>query len=123
MEYKTQTSIFAEDRSSGMWRLQTNEPMLVSVMNGRAKQPRSPWKITGRGLTASDPMIYRRTFSSSTKARISFERILMRMDAEPYELVNLSDGIGWEVERPSASSNLPNRCHSLPKDQNGKDQS
>lgn len=115
MEQLTETSIFAEDRSSGMWRLQTNEPALVAIMNGRAKQPASPWTIVGRGLTANDPMIYQRTFSSSTKARISLERILMRMDAEPFELVDVSVSIGWEVERPSARRNPSNRCHTSPK--------
>lgn len=108
------TSIFAEHHVSGMWRLQTNEPTLVKVMNERAKQRRSPWSIVGRGLTATDPMIYCRAFSSSTKARVSLERILMRIDAEPYELVNVSVGRGWEVQRPSASLNQPKHCHTSP---------
>jgi hypothetical protein len=107
-----ETSIFAEDRACGMWRLQTNEPTLVKVMNERAKQPRSPWKITGRGLTATDPMIYRRSFSSSTKAKISLERLLMRMDAEPYELVNVTVGKGWEVQRALRRENGLKPCHS-----------
>ena len=114
MEHQIETSIFAEDRACGMWRLQTNEPTLVKIMNERAKQPRSPWEITGRGLTATDPMIYRRTFSSSAKAKISLERILMRMDAEPYKLVNVTVGRGWEVQRASAGSNQLKRCHSSP---------
>jgi len=111
---KHETSLFAEDRSCGMWRLQTNEPALVAKMNGRAKQPASPWTITCRGLTVEDPMIYRRPFSSSTKARISLERILMRMDAEPYELVKVGIGIGWAVKRPSVRRNKLNRCHTSP---------
>jgi|TARA_R110000744_G_scaffold236653_1_gene354198 hypothetical protein len=112
--HKCEISIFAEDSACGMWRLQTNEPTLVRVMNERAKQPRSPWSIVGRGLTATDPMIYRRSFSSSTKAKISLERILMRMDAEPYELVNVTVGRGWGVQRTSAGSNQLKRCHSSP---------
>ena len=117
MARQYETSIFAEDRSSGMWRLQTNDPTLVVKMNGRAKQPASPWTIAGRGLTQSDPMIYRRAFSSSTKAKISLERILMRMDAEPYELIKVSVGMGWQVESPSARSNLAKRCHTSPKNE------
>jgi hypothetical protein len=111
---KHETSIFAELESCGFWRLQTDDPTLVKIMNERAKQPRSPWKIVGRGLTVNDPMIYRRTFSSSTKAKISFERTLMRMDAEPYELVKVTVGRGWEVQRPSRGSNQLKRCHSSP---------
>jgi len=92
MESHIQTSLFAELESCGYWRLQTNEPVLIKIMNGRAKQTGSPWVITGRGLIATDPMIYRREFSSSTKAKKSFERILTRLDAGAHELVNVTHG-------------------------------
>ena len=90
MMHQIESSLFAELESSGFWRLQTNEPSLIKVMNARAKQPGSPWMIIGRGLKATDPMIYRREFSSSTKAKKSLERILTRLDAEAHELVNVT---------------------------------
>ena len=117
MMHQIESSLFAELESSGFWRLQTNEPSLIKVMNGRAKQPGSPWMITGRGLTATDPMIYRREFSSSTKAKKSFERILTRLDAEAHELVNVTHGKGWVFQSPSVASNQPKRCHTSPNNQ------
>jgi len=117
MMHQIETSLFAELESSGFWRLQTNEPSLIKVMNGRAKQPGSPWMITGRGLTATDPMIYRREFSSSTKAKKSFERILMRINAEAHELVNVTHGKGWVFQSPSVASNQPKRCQASPNNQ------
>ena len=117
MMHQIETSLFAELESSGFWRLQTNEPSLIKVMNGRAKQPGSPWMITGRGLTATDPMIYRREFSSSTKAKKSFERILTRLDAQEHELVNVTHGKGWISQSPSVASNQPKRCHTSPNNQ------
>jgi hypothetical protein len=117
MMHQIETSLFAELESSGFWRLQTNEPSLIKVMNGRAKQPGSPWMITGRGLTATDPMIYRREFSSSTKAKKSFERILTRLDAQEHELVNVTHGKGWVFQSPSVASNQPKRCQASPNNQ------
>ena len=117
MMHQIETSLFAELESSGFWRLQTNEPSLIKVMNGRAKQPGSPWMITGRGLTATDPMIYRREFSSSTKAKKSFERILTRLDAQEHELVNVTHGKGWISQSPSGASNQPKRCQASPNNQ------
>lgn len=115
------TSFFAEQERCGYYRLQTNEPRLVQVMNERAKQPRSPWKITGKGLTQSDPMIYRRTFTSSIKAKTSFERILMRMDDRRYKLEPVAVGFGWNVQwyteinkTPSEANNASKCCHSSP---------
>ena len=115
--HKYETSIFAELESSGFWRLQTNDATLVRVMSGRAKQPSSPWTVVGRGLTATDPMIYRREFSSSTKAKKSFERILTRLDAQEHELVNVTHGKGWISQSPSVASNQPKRCHTSPNNQ------
>jgi hypothetical protein len=115
--HKYETSIFAELESCGFWRLQTNDPTLVKVMNARAKQTGSPWMITGRGLTATDPMIYRREFSSSTKAKKSFERILTRLDAQEHELVNVTHGKGWVFQSPSVASNQPKRCQASPNNQ------
>lgn len=109
-----QTSFFAEDRHNGFYRLQTTEPRLIQVMNERAKQPRSPWQVTGRGLTQSDPMIYRRTFSSSTKAREWFDRTLMRMDDSEYKLSPVSVGFGWEVLRPSEEKKTPSVANMTP---------
>jgi len=117
MESHIETSLFAELESCGYWRLQTNEPVLIKVMNARAKQSGSPWKITGRGLTATDPMIYRREFSSSTKAKMSFERILTRLDAEAHELVKVTHGKGWEIQSPSVASNQPKHCQASPNNQ------
>ena len=117
MESHIETSLFAELESCGYWRLQTNEPVLIKIMNGRAKQTGSPWVITGRGLIATDPMIYRREFSSSTKAKKSFERILTRLDAGAHELVNVTHGKGWVFQSPSGASNQPKRCHTLPNNQ------
>ena len=117
MESHIQTSLFAELESCGYWRLQTNEPVLIKIMNGRAKQTGSPWVITGRGLIATDPMIYRREFSSSTKAKMSLERILTRLDAQEHELVNVTHGKGWVSQSPSVASNQPKRCHASPNNQ------
>ena len=117
MESHIQTSLFAELESCGYWRLQTNEPVLIKIMNGRAKQTGSPWVITGRGLIATDPMIYRREFSSSTKAKKSFERILTRLDAGAHELVNVTHGKGWVSQSPSVASNQPKRCQASPNNQ------
>lgn len=94
-------SFFAEHKGSGYWRLQTNELTLVRVMNERSRHPKSPWNIAGRGQRASDPMIYRRKFSSSTKARQWLERILIRMDTKSYDLCPVAVGFGWFVCRPS----------------------
>ena len=117
MMHQIETSLFVELESSGFWRLQTNEPSLIKVMNGRAKQPGSPWMITGRGLTATDPMIYRRESSSSTKAKKSFERILTKLDAQEHELVNVTHGKGWISQSPSVASNQPKRCQASPNNQ------
>ena len=117
MMHQIETSLFAELESSGFWRLQTNDATLVRVMSGRAKQPSSPWTVVGRGLTATDPMIYRREFSSSTKAKKSFERILMRINAEAHELVNVTHGKGWVFQSPSVASNQPKRCQASPNNQ------
>jgi hypothetical protein len=117
MESHIETSLFAELESCGYWRLQTNEPVLIKIMNGRAKQTGSPWVITGRGLIATDPMIYRREFSSSTKAKMSLERILTRLDAQEHELVNVTHGKGWVSQSPSVASNQPKRCHASPNNQ------
>ena len=117
MESHIQTSLFAELESCGYWRLQTNEPVLIKIMNGRAKQTGSPWVITGRGLIATDPMIYRREFSSSTKAKKSLERILTRLDAQEHELVNVTHGKGWVSQSPSVASNQPKRCQASPNNQ------
>ena len=117
MESHIETSLFAELESCGYWRLQTNEPVLIKIMNGRAKQTGSPWVITGRGLIATDPMIYRREFSSSTKAKMSLERILTRLDAQEHELVNVTHGKGWVSQSPSVASNQPKRCQASPNNQ------
>ena len=117
MMHQIETSLFAELESCGYWRLQTNEPTLVKIMNARAKQSGSPWVITGRGLIATDPMIYRREFSSSTKAKKSFERILTRLDAGAHELVNVGVGKGWVFQSPSGASNQPKRCYTSPENQ------
>ena len=117
MGHQIHTSIFAELESSGFWRLQTNDPTLVKVMNARAKQPGSPWRVTGRGLSATDPMIYRRTFSSSTKARVSLERILTRLDAQEHELINVGVGKGWVFQSPPTRENASKRCHTSPENQ------
>lgn len=108
------TSFFAEQERCGYYRLQTNEPRLVQVMNERAKQPRSKWQVSGRGLTQSDPMIYRRTFSSSTKARQWLDRTLMRMDDSEYKLKDLAVGFGWSVVRPSAQKKRPSASNKAP---------
>jgi len=115
--HKYETSLFAELESCGYWRLQTNEPVLIKIMNARAKQPDSPWMITGRGLTATDPMIYRREFSSSTKAKMSLERILTRLDAQEHEMINVGVGKGWVSQSPSVASNQPKRCQASPNNQ------
>ncbi len=117
MMHQIETSLFAELESSGFWRLQTNEPSLIKVMNGRAKQPGSPWMITGRGLTATDPMIYRREFSSSTKAKKSFERILTRLDAQEHEMINVGVGKGWVFQSPPTRENASKHCHTSPNNQ------
>lgn len=103
MEHQIQTSLFAELETSGFWRLQTNEPALIAKMNQLAEQTRSPWKVTDEALAVGSPWIYRRKFSSTTDARETFTRILMRMDAEEFELVPVALGCGWSVKRPSSN--------------------
>tara|TARA_B110000208_G_scaffold115713_1_gene141986 strand:+ start:219 stop:545 length:327 start_codon:yes stop_codon:yes gene_type:complete len=99
MGHQIETSIFAEDSTCGFWRLQSNEPALIEKMNQLAEQTRSPWKITGEALAAGSPWLYRRRFSSTTDAREAFTRILMRMDAEEFELIPVAVGLGWSVNR------------------------
>ena len=117
MESHIETSLFAELESCGYWRLQTNEPVLIKVMNARANQSASPWKITGRGLKATDPMIYRREFSSSTKAKMSLGRILTRLDAQEHELVNVTHGKGWKIQSPYIEEKSLKQCHTSPNNQ------
>jgi hypothetical protein len=107
MEHQIETSIFAEDHTCGFWRLQTNEPALIAKMNQLAEKTRSPWKVTGEALTIGSPWLYRRRFSSTTDARETFTRILMRMDAEEFELIPVALGRGWSVKRPSLNGKAP----------------
>jgi hypothetical protein len=107
MERQIETSLFAELESSGFWRLQSNEPALIEKMNQLVEQTRSPWKVAGEALTVGSPWLYRRKFSSSTDARETFTRILMRMDAEEFELVPVTHGCGWSVKRPSSNGKAP----------------
>jgi hypothetical protein len=99
---KHETSLFAEDQHSGPYRLQTTDKRLIEKINGLTKQKRSPWKIVGRGLKKSDPMIFCCTFSSSTEAREWLERTIMRMDARSYTLKPVGVGYGWEVSWQSS---------------------
>ena len=103
--HKYETSIFAELECSGYWRLQSDEPSLTAKLRHRASEKSSPWSITGTPMNAKSPWIFRRRFTCSTNAKKSLERILMRLDAEPFELVDLIDGKGWNVKRPSARRN------------------
>ena len=97
-----ETSFFAEDRHSGPYRLQTNDQRLIEKINELTKQKRSPWKIVGRGLRKSDPMIYCCKFSSSSEAREWLNRTLMRMDSRSYDLKPVGVGFGWEVSWQSS---------------------
>jgi hypothetical protein len=106
MAHQIETSLFAELETSGFWRLQTNEPALIEKMNQLAEQARSPWKVTGEALADGSPWIYRRRFSSTTDAREKFTRILMRMDAEEFELIPVAFGNGWSVKRPSSNGKV-----------------
>lgn len=91
------TCMFPEEKCCGLWRLQTDDPILIERMQHRTYQYGSPWKVTGRG----DIWIFRRSFANLTKAKNHLERTLMRMDDKSYELKPLSGWKGWEVVRPS----------------------
>jgi hypothetical protein len=99
MVHPIETSIFAEDRACGFWRLQANEPALIAKMNQLTEQARSPWEVTGEALVVGSPWIYRRKFSSSPDARETFTRILMQVDADGFELIPVTVGRGWSVNR------------------------
>ncbi len=105
MDIHYETSIFAELECSGYWRLQSDEPSLTAKLRHRASEKSSPWSITGTPLNAESPWIFRRRFTCSTNAKKSLERIMMKLDAESFELVSLIDYKGWSVKRPSVARN------------------
>jgi len=105
MDIHYETSIFAELECSGYWRLQSDEPSLTAKLRHRASEKSSPWSITGTPLNAESPWIFRRRFTCSTNAKKSLERIMMKLDAESFELVSLMDHKGWSVKRPSVARN------------------
>ena len=106
MDIHYESSIFAELECSGYWRLQSNEPSLTAKLRHRASEESSPWSITGTPLNAKSPWVFRRRFTCSTNAKKSLERIMIKLDAEPFELVSLIDDCkGWTIKRPSAARN------------------
>lgn len=114
MDEVVETSIYAEKEACGFWRLQTNDIAVSEIMSKRSKQVRSPWIIVGRGLTLNDPMIYRRQYSSSTKARLGLERILSKIAVEYDELLPVDIGKGWIAQPLSSKNKGVNCCHSSP---------
>jgi hypothetical protein len=99
------TCMFPEDQCSGFWRLQTYEEALSVKMRHRSSDKSSPWKTTGIPGNSKSPWIFRRRFASSENARKSLDRILMRLDAEPYEIIHEGQGKGFRIHRPSVSDN------------------
>ena len=80
-----------------MWRLQTDDPVLITRMQQRTYQYGSPWQVTGRG----DIWIFGRSFANSAKAKKHLERTLLRMDENPFKLERIRGWKGWEVVRLS----------------------
>lgn len=101
-----ETSLYPEDQCSGHWKLQSYEEPLCAKMRHRCSEKSSPWTITGTPGNSKSPWIFRRSFASSENARKSLERILMRLDAEDYEIVHEGHGKGFVVKRPSGGQNL-----------------
>lgn len=96
----SETSFFAELESAGYWRLQSNNPELIRKLRRRSSGANSPWSIVLTPGLRNSPWLFRRRFSDASKARHSFERILMSLSSEPFELVPVTVGKGWEVKRP-----------------------
>lgn len=98
-----ETCIFPELECSGFWRLQSTEPALVKKLRSYARDESSPWTVAGTPVNNKSPWIFRRSFTTSKNAKISLDRILMRLDAEDFELTHPTQGKGWLVKRPSES--------------------
>ena len=98
-----ETCIFPELDCSGFWRLQSTEPALVKKLRSYARDKSSPWTVAGTPVNNKSPWIFRRSFTASKNAKISLDRILMRLDAEDFELTPLTQGKGWLVKRLSGS--------------------
>ena len=103
------TVFFPEDYSKGIWRLQTTDMDLIYKLNERSNHPNSPWRVVGRGLRVTDPMIYARSFSSITKAKDSLARILKYKPHDSYVIAPLTNGKGFAV-KPNPSTNIIKMC-------------
>ena len=71
--------LFAEEKSDGFWRLQTEDAHLKKRMKPRVWNARSPWHLTGRSSTTC---IFRRWFSSTRNVHQTIRRILARGASE-----------------------------------------
>jgi len=71
--------LFAEEKSDGFWRLQTEDAHFKKRMKPRVWNARSPWHLTGRSSTTC---IFRRRFSSTRNALQSIRGILASSASE-----------------------------------------
>jgi hypothetical protein len=100
------TFLFPEDEREGLWRLQTDNPVLIALMQERAWQSSSPWRQVGGGTS----FIYCRWFASSRNAKDAVTRILKKLPAEAFGFVKAYPGIGWEIKSPPDPQVPRNTC-------------
>jgi hypothetical protein len=100
------TFLSPELEINGPWRLQTDYPLLIELMQQRHWQKSSPWKQVGCGTS----FIYCRGFYCSRDAKNSVTRILQKLPAEGFEFVELRQDIGWEIRIPSSPQVPQNSC-------------
>ena len=100
------TFLFPEDMTEGPWRFQTDNPVLIALMQERAWQKSSPWRQVGGGTSYS----YIRWFSSSRNAKDAVTRILGKFPAEALEFVTAYPGIGWDFKCPPSHQVPRNMC-------------
>ena len=100
------TFLFPENKTEGPWRFQTDNPVLIALMQERAWQSSSPWRQVGGGTS----FIYSRWFASSRNAKDAVTRILKKLPAEALEFVKAYPGIGWEIKSPPSLQVPRNSC-------------
>jgi hypothetical protein len=100
------TFLSPELEINGPWRFQTDNPLLIELMQERHWQKSSPWKQVGSGTS----FIYCRGFYCSRDAKNSVTRILKKLPAEAFEFVKAYPGIGWEIKSPPDPQVPRNTC-------------
>lgn len=88
------TCFYPFDSATGDWKIQTDDPELIKVMRERCHNPRSPWRVVGRG----DIWMFARYYYGSKEAKRGFQRILDGSALFSYTLSPIKGKSGWELD-------------------------